>query len=176
MKRSVVIFCAIIMSVLVTSCNNNTASSNVSTSQSTTSHSQSVTSSNVSSTQTSSLADNSASKVDKLLYEDNGIKITYTGIDIGSHDTEIKLLIENTSENEFTIQVRDCSVNGFMVDPVISADVWPNKKCNDSMTFYKSILDDNNIDQIKTIDFKFSFYKDGSIDGMFESETITLEI
>lgn len=76
------------------------------------------------------------SKEEPIVLVDNGVtKITYTGVDKSSiFGYEIGLEIENKSERSITVQVREVSVDGVMVNPIFSADIAGGKKSKSSMT------------------------------------------
>lgn len=64
-----------------------------------------------------------------LILDEKGIRITAKSIDYDDwFEPEIKLLIENDSDTDLTIQCRNASVNGYMVDTVFSCDVSSGKK------------------------------------------------
>ena len=112
-----------------------------------------------------------------VLYDANGITITYKGIESGWMGTEVKLLIENNTNTDYCIQTRNMSVNGYMMDPVFSPDVAAGKKANDSITFYKTQLEENDIDRIDQMEFNFYIFSwDDMLDSGFDTETIILNI
>ena len=91
--------------------------------------------------------------------------------------TEVKLLIENNTNTDYCIQTRNMSVNGYMMDPVFSPDVAAGKKANDSITFYKTQLEENDIDRIDQMEFNFYIFSwDDMLDSGFDTETIILNI
>ena len=74
------------------------------------------------------------SETNKVVYDDNGIKITYTGITESSGlmgGKKIGLVIENNTSKNYTVQVRNFSINGVMVNPIFSCDVAAGKKAVD---------------------------------------------
>ena len=91
---------------------------------------------------------------EKVIYEGNDVKITATGLNNeGFFGPEVKVLIENNSAQDITVQSRDSSVNGLMVDTMFSADVAAGKKANDAITFSSSDLEISGITTIKDIEF-----------------------
>lgn len=112
-----------------------------------------------------------------VLYDANGIKITYKGITSGWMGTDVNLLIENNTDTDYCIQVRNMSVNGFMVDPTFSPDVAAGKKANDAISFYSSQLEENNIDKIEQLEFYFHIFSwDDMMDSAIETDTIVLNV
>lgn len=113
---------------------------------------------------------------DIVLYDTNGIKITYKGLD--NHDfwgSKIKLLIENNTDRSYTIQVRDFSANGFMIRGLISADVAAGKKINDGITIKSYDFEENNISSIENVEFTFHIFNWDDWDDSFDSDIIYLE-
>ena len=80
-----------------------------------------------------------------VLLDENGIKITAIGLEDGWFGTDLKLLIENNGDKNVTVQARNSSVNGFMVDTMMSEDVVAGKKANTTLTFSTGGLKEANI-------------------------------
>lgn len=112
---------------------------------------------------------------EQVLYDENDIKITATGMDDGLFGTELTLLIENNSSTDITVQARDSNVNGFMVDTMMSADVAAGKKANDSLTFETSGLKDCGIEQIATMEFSFHIFNTETWDTIVDTDLITVD-
>lgn len=112
---------------------------------------------------------------EQVLYDENDIKITATGMDDGLFGTELTLLIENNSSTGITVQARDSNVNGFMVDTMMSADVAAGKKANDSLTFETSGLKDCGIEQIATMEFSFHIFNTETWDTIVDTDLITVD-
>jgi len=85
---------------------------------------------------------------------------------------DIYLYIENNSNKNATIQIRDTSVNGFMVDPSFSCDILSGKKAFDSITFLESDLEENNIESINELEFYFTIFESDTWDDIFDSDLI----
>lgn len=111
-----------------------------------------------------------------VVYNKNGIVIYYTGIEELSSRYELKFLIENNTDTEYCVQERNFSVNGYMVSGSISAKTAPHKKNNDSITIYKSSLAENNISDIKDIEFNFHIFDWNSWTSSFDSDTIKINV
>lgn len=82
-----------------------------------------------------------------VLLEEEGIKITATGLSYSDYDVRLNLTIENNTEQKLSftnnIYGYNCnSVNGYMVNEgYLSADVAAGKKKNDSISFsYNELL------------------------------------
>lgn len=117
---------------------------------------------------------NEVSIEEQVLYDENDIKITATGMDDSIWGTELKLLIENNSSKTITVQARKCNVNGYMVTTMMSVDVASGKKANDSLTFETSGLKECGIEQIATMEFSFYIFDTETWDDIVETDMITV--
>lgn len=98
-----------------------------------------------------------------VLVDEKDIKITAKSFEAkGTFGSCIKLLIENNSSKAVTVQARNASVNGYMVETMLSSDVAAGKKANDELVFMRSDLEAAGITTIA--DMEFSFH-------IFDSET-----
>ena len=76
-----------------------------------------------------------------VILDKDGIKITAKSINYdGWAGPEIKVLIENNSSENVTIQTRRFSINGIMIDPTFSVDISAGKKANDAISISTSDL------------------------------------
>lgn len=87
---------------------------------------------------------------------------------------DIYVYIENNSDKDATIQIRDMSVNGYMLEPMFSSDVLSGKKAFDTITFLEQDLTDNDINEIEDLEFKFHIFDMGNWDTIIDSETISV--
>lgn len=124
----------------------------------------------------SAAADEEGVSIDEVvLLDQDNVKITATGIEDGFMGTKLKLLIENNSDKNLTFQVRNASVNGFMVDTMMSADVAAGKKANDGLTFTTSGLKECGIDLVASMEFSFHIFTSEEWADYLDSDMITVE-
>lgn len=93
---------------------------------------------------------------EQMLFAANDVKITakeYTDDSIWGEG--IKLLIENNSGENIVVQCDDVSINGFMITPLFSCEVYNEKKAVDTIDFFSSELKENGIETIEKIELKF---------------------
>lgn len=107
------------------------------------------------------------------LYTDENVSIWYTGMIGDDSEYDINFIIENCSEETITIQVRETSINGFMVDPMCSIDIAPGKKAKDGMIIWGDDAEDNPIDEVKNIETKFRIIFD-DYEKSYETENIVV--
>ena len=112
------------------------------------------------------------------LYEGNGITIRSKGLQTEGtvFGPELFLYIENNSEKAITVQVRDTSVNGFMVDSLLSEEVLPGKKAVGGMTLMNSTLEENEITTITDMEFSFHIFESDGWDTIVDTDVISLTI
>ena len=119
-------------------------------------------------------------EINTLIYDNNGIKITYKGIDEDESmfGPKIKLLIENNTDENYTVQVRDFSINGYMVDTMFSANISAGKKINDGIIIFEDEFENNNISvsEIEKDECKFHVYSSDDRSDKFDTETISFDI
>ena len=113
---------------------------------------------------------------EKVLVNESGVKITVKGLETdGIFGPEIKLLIENNSGKDLTFQCRNTSVNGYMVETMMSVDVANGKKVNDSMTFMESDFEECGIKAIADIETKFHIFDTAEWESYLDTDTIRIE-
>lgn len=117
-------------------------------------------------------------------YDDSGF-VAYEGDDLriivkklNSSDSfwgsDVYLYIENNRAEDITVQARDVSINGFMVDPIFSSDISAGKKAFDTITFMESDLTDNNVTDITDIELKFHIINLNTWDTIKDTDTIKI--
>lgn len=88
---------------------------------------------------------------------------------------DIYVYVENNSDTDATIQIRDMSVNGFMIEPIFSTEVLAGKVAYDTITFLEDDLIDNDINSIDELEFKFHIFESSGWDTIFDSNQIKVE-
>lgn len=110
-----------------------------------------------------------------VAYEGNGVKVVVKGL---SEDTSIfgpgiVVYIENNGEKNVTVQSRDVSVNGFMVDAMFSSDVVAGKRAVDAITFMSSDLEDNGITDIQDVELSFHIF-DSNWNTVVDTDVVSI--
>lgn len=111
--------------------------------------------------------------VEQVLLDQNGVKITFTGVKEERSYVNIKLKIENNSEVPITVQERNLSINGIMTRSIFSPDVAVGKTANDEISIFSSDLEENGIEQIENVELSFIVFNKDSFSTIFESELIS---
>ena len=109
-------------------------------------------------------------------YNENGIKIVAKGLaqDTSLFGPSVLVYIENNRSDAITVQVRDVSVNGYMVESMFSSDIAPGKKSIDTITFLGSDLTENGITDISEADMYFHIFNAVSWDAIVDTAPVTL--
>lgn len=94
----------------------------------------------------------------EVIYDLKGIKISYMGCVHERGDFEVKLLIENNSNEEVTVQARDTSLNDFVVTGLISETVGIGKKANSKIKFNSFRLAENGIQSVEEVEFSLLIF------------------
>ncbi len=111
-----------------------------------------------------------------VLLNEAGVKITAKSLSMDEIlGPEIKLLIENNSGKDLTVQCRNASVNGYMVDTLMSVDVANGKKANDSITFMSADLEACGITDIADMEFSFHIYTSADWETYLDTDRIRLK-
>ena len=115
-------------------------------------------------------------KTEEVIMDTAGVKITAKGLEKGGYfGPELKVLIENDTGKDITVQCRDVSVNGFMTDVMFSVDVVNGKKANDGIIFRGSSLEENGITVIEETEFSFHIFDSDSWDTIIDTEPIHID-
>ena len=113
---------------------------------------------------------------DKVLYDKGGIKITYTGFIDSYYGKDVTLKIENTTDKNYTVQVRNFSANGYMVDAICSVDIAAGKIANNEITMMSTSLYKNGIETVESIEFYFTIFDSDAWEDYADSEIIELSL
>lgn len=113
---------------------------------------------------------------EKVLVDDKGVKITAKELEQdGTFGTGVKLLIENNSDTNLTVQTRNTSINGYMVDAIMSSDVAAGKKANDTLTFTNSALEACGIKSIADLEISFHIFASDGWDSYLDTDPVQIK-
>lgn len=86
-----------------------------------------------------------------VIYDENDIKITVTGLDEGWAGPEVKVLVENNSNQNIAFSTDEFVINGVTMPGFGYVEAAAGKKTNDSIMLYSSYLEMAGIDTLATI-------------------------
>lgn len=112
----------------------------------------------------------------EVLVDKDGVKIVGKGLsaDDSFWGPGVILYIENNTDKNITVQVRDVSVNGFMVASTMSEDVVVGKKAVSVVQFFSTDLEENSITDISNVELYFHIFEMDSWDTIYDSDVISL--
>lgn len=97
-----------------------------------------------------------ASVAGQILLDKRGLVIRTTGFDgNGAFGPELKLRVDNGSDSDVIIQLRNSSVNGYMTDTVCSIEAAAGAHTEDAVTFLASGLQRCGIETVADMEFSF---------------------
>lgn len=112
---------------------------------------------------------------EQVLFETNGIKVTAKEITNGFLGPELKILVENASDKDITLELDDIAVNDYMVTAFLYEEVAAGKKSNTSFSIYSSTLKDAGITNIGKLDLYFYIIEQSTYNRIYESDGIELK-
>lgn len=113
---------------------------------------------------------------ESVIYDDGGIKVTVLSLDFrGWMGPELRFLIENNSEKAIMLQASDLVINGYMINPIMSAEVEAGEKVNDELTVLNSDLESAGIETIQYFSFKLRVIDSADWAKTFITDTIRIE-
>ena len=169
MKKSIILalIATMAFSVIVTGCSTGKSSSSSSASEA-------KSSSSAEAKTDDSKTDDSTATAEKVVYDDNGLKITYIGMEKGAISQNVLFRIENNSNTDYIIQSEDADINDCALMPMFSVEVNKGKRATDDMSFLSSDLEKNQIEKIEKIEFTFKFLDPDTFETKFTSNPIII--
>lgn len=116
--------------------------------------------------------------VSTVVYDKNGIKITYKGLENQyGITTSIKFLLENSNSEKYTVQTTDISIDGFTYSTIMSTSIAANKKASDSVVILDSDFKENgtSYEKIKTAEIGLVIWGESNVlDQIKDTVTFTI--
>jgi hypothetical protein len=127
------------------------------------------------SAKTSVSAETSATEEVKetVVYDEKGIKLTYTGFKEDIFP-QLTFRLENSTDKSYMVSSEDVSINDSMITTSILETIAGGKKANVNMTMLKSDLEENGIEKIEKVEFKLKITNSDDFQDSFESGVITI--
>ena len=123
----------------------------------------------------SSVSAQTASIEETVILDQNGLKITATDLEDSFMGDELKLLVENNSGQNLTVQSHASSVNGYMITNIMSIDVANGKKVNDALTLSASEMEDCGITSITDLAFTLHVFNTDTWEAVIDTPVIELK-
>ena len=112
---------------------------------------------------------------ERLLIDQNGVKITVTGMTSSDTGPRLSFLIENDTDKNLTVQAMNASVNGSVVDTMMSAEVAAMENANAELTFPSQTLSENGITTVTDMEFSFHVFETDGNAPYFDSDVVRVE-
>ncbi len=113
----------------------------------------------------------------QVLYEQDGIKIVGKYVDENSFwGMGILLYLENTTDQNVTVQCDNLSVNGFMLTPLFSSQVNAGKMAIDQIDMMQSELEENGITSAEEVELEFHIINPDTYETMVKTEPISFSL
>lgn len=111
---------------------------------------------------------------EQVLLDYDGIKITAKELSENWLGPEMKVLIENNTESDITVQVDDIVVNDYMMSTFLYETVSAGKKSNTTFSVYNTMLKDAGIENVGKIEIYFSIVDPSSFKTIYESDVVEI--
>lgn len=110
------------------------------------------------------------------IYNGNGIRIVAQNIDYDGSifGPELILLIDNQSSRPITVQCRDASIDGYMVETIMSEDVSAGKRAIGDLTIMESSLEEIGVNRIEEFEFSLHIFDGNTWDTIVDTSPIHL--
>ena len=110
----------------------------------------------------------------QVLLDKRGLVITATGLDeTDEQGPTLNVSIRNRSESDVTIQTRDASINGYMMDTSFSVTVAAGQEARESILFLASRMERSGIETIADMEFSFHILDQNRV-TFLDSDAVTV--
>ena len=110
----------------------------------------------------------------QILLDKRGLVIMATGLnENGAQGPALNVSIENRSETDVTVEIRDASINGWMMDTSFSAAVAAGRKVEGAILFLASRIQRSGIETIADLEFAFHILDQNRI-TFLDSDAVTV--
>ena len=107
---------------------------------------------------------------EQVLVDQDGIRVTAKSYDTDSvFGDSIKLLIENSTDKDYTVTCDALIVNDYMISDLFITDVAAGKSANEEMSLLSSELEAAGIDNVGKVEIYFRAYDSDTWDDLFDN-------
>lgn len=111
-----------------------------------------------------------------VLLDEADLKVTATGISDGLLGPEIALDFENGTDQPLTFSAKRASVNGYMMNLLLIAEVAAGKKSSETLDLMDTDLARCGIDTVAEIELELNVYNSDTYDDYFNSDVIRIKL
>ena len=113
--------------------------------------------------------------VNRVVYQDANAKISYSGIRENWLGYQFDLTIENFTSRTLVVQVRETSINGFMVDSICSIEIAPRKKAQDNFLIMGDDATRVPMSAVRSVETKFHIFDWDDLDFWYDTPNIIIK-
>ena len=156
-----------------------TAETTTTTSATTTTAPETTTTTEITTTapETTTTVETTIAATEIVLYDANGVKLTFLGMEEIDSGINFNVLVENDSGVDYMFQTRDVYINGMGTDVLFSPKVISGKKTKDRMKLKSREMEENGftMENIETLEFKLHVFQYDDWANDFDSEPIVIQ-
>lgn len=167
MKKSCIVFFALVCSVLLMACTSQGAAVSSPT--------PGVTGTGDPAPTATGHADDSVYIEEQVLYDENDISIKATALTVDeSMGPMLALSIDNHSQKRIGLRPFDVSVNGYMVTPLINVTVNPGESTTANLAFDADEIDAYGIQTVGSVALQISIYDVDEYEELYTTDPVTI--
>ena len=107
-----------------------------------------------------------------VVYQDDNVIISFKDFSEGLMGAKANFIVENLADTTYTVQIREASLNDFMVDSSCSSEVSAGKKVNMDVSFMGDDLPE--IEEIEKMQTNFFMWCESDTNKSYETEPVTM--
>ena len=113
----------------------------------------------------------------KELYNENGVRIVGKYVnDDTIWGNAIVLYLENNTDQNIVVQCDTMAINGFMMTPYFSSEIYANKRAISEITLMSSELEQNGIEKVQDVQVTFNILNAETFSNIATSEPIQFSV
>lgn len=113
----------------------------------------------------------------KELYNENGVRIVGKYVnDDTIWGNAIVLYLENNTDQNIVVQCDTMAINGFMMTPFFSSEIYANKRAISEITLMSSELEQNGIEKVQDVQVTFKILNAETFSNIATSEPIQFSV
>ena len=113
----------------------------------------------------------------KELYNENGVRIVGKYVnDDTIWGNAIVLYLENNTDQNIVVQCDTMAINGFMMTPFFSSEIYANKRAISEITLMSSELEQNGIEKVQDVQVTFNILNAETFMNTATSEPIQFSV
>ena len=113
----------------------------------------------------------------KELYNENGVRIVGKYVnDDTIWGNAVVLYLENNTDQDIVVQCDTMAINGFMITPLFSSEVYAGKRAISEITLLSSELEENGIEKVQDVQVTFKILNADTFMNIATSDPIQFSV